>query len=237
MKRFYKDVATGPALDGGLSVLLDNRPVRTPGKSLLTAPTESMAQVIADEWRAQGDLIVPQTMPITTLLTTCIDRTIPERQPLTETVLSYLNSDLLCYRVPDDETGLHQEQNRLWSPWLTWFAGRFGHRLDTTTLLAAFSQADDAHRDISAYISSLGGHQFNVLQVATALTGSIVLALALTEQSITADQTYACVLCEELFYERTHKLEQHGLDPIEEKRRTALKDDLNACIAYLHLLD
>lgn len=237
MKRFYKDVTTGPALEHGWLVLLDGRPVRTPGKELLTAPTEKMAQALKAEWDAQTDEINPRLMPITTLLTTYTDRSMQEREAITLSVLAYLNGDLLCYRAPDDDSGLAAEQARLWDPWLTWFAGRFGHTLQTTTALSAFNQPDDAHTDVAGYIANLDDQHFNVLQVATALGGSIVMALALLEGAITAQQMYECALCEELFYERAHKLEQHGLDPIEERRRAGLMEDILACQAYLRLLD
>jgi len=237
MKRFYQDVTTGPGLDGGWVILLDGRPVRTPGKDLLCAPSPAMAGAVAQEWQAQGDTILPGTMPLTALLTTAIDRVAPERPAITQSVLSYLNGDLLCYRVEKgDAHGLDDEQARRWDPWLTWFAGRFGHTLHTTTTLSAFTQSDDAHTDISGYLSGLSLHQFNALQVATSLTGSIVLALALTEGSLSPEDAYACALCEELYFERRHKLEQHGLDPIEEKKRAALMTDLKACRAYLDVL-
>lgn len=236
MKRFYKEVSTAALTNGGWQILLDGRPVRTPGKFLLTAPTQAMAQALRQEWDAQSETIQPRTMPLTTLLTTCIERTIPDRLAITESVLAYLNGDLLCYRAPEDDTGLAAEQEKLWGPWLTWFAGHFGHTLHTTTSLVVVEQPDNAHQAISTHINTITDHEFNILQIATAVTGSIVLALAITQNAITPDEAYQCILCEELFYERKHRLEQHGLDPIEEKRRAGLLEDLNACRHYLALL-
>jgi hypothetical protein len=43
----------------------------------------------------------------------------------------------------------------------------------------------------------------------------------------------ACALCEELFYERAHRLEAYGSDPQEEKRRQVLLRELSACRDYL----
>jgi chaperone required for assembly of F1-ATPase len=239
MKRFYKDVSTGPALQGGKAsaVLLDGRPVRTPGKALLAAPSARLAEAIADEWRAQGESIDPATMPLTTLLTTCIDRIEHDREAIMLSVLAYLNGDLLCYRAdPTDETGLVAEEERLRQPWLEWFAGRFGHRLLTTTALSALRQPDDAHSDIAAFLSDLDDARFNIVQVATSLTGSLVLALALLEGAITPQQAYECTLCEELFHERRLDLGRYGPDPIEQKRRDALLYDLEACTRFLTLL-
>ena len=51
MKRFYKDVTVGTA-ESGFAVLLDGRPVRTPGRNMLILPTERLAAAIGREWQA-----------------------------------------------------------------------------------------------------------------------------------------------------------------------------------------
>ena len=50
-KRFYKDVAIKDEDGGGASLLLDGKPVRTPGKAPLLLPTRALAEAIAEEWR------------------------------------------------------------------------------------------------------------------------------------------------------------------------------------------
>lgn len=72
MKRFYKDVSIGPA-EGGFAVLLDGRPVKTPGRNLLVLPTERLAAAIAQEWQAQGDEVIAITMPLLRLANTVVD--------------------------------------------------------------------------------------------------------------------------------------------------------------------
>ncbi|MGC1348549.1 MAG: ATP12 family protein, partial [Xanthobacteraceae bacterium] len=51
-QRFYThaDVASGP---GGHVVQLDGKPVHTPARRLLAAPTLPLAQALAAEWEAQ----------------------------------------------------------------------------------------------------------------------------------------------------------------------------------------
>src|SRR5690349_23419075 len=51
--RFYKDVTIKHEEGGAASLLLDGKPVRTPGKSHLIFPTRALAEAAADEWRAQ----------------------------------------------------------------------------------------------------------------------------------------------------------------------------------------
>ena len=45
-KRFYKEVSTQPG-EGGWSILLDGRPVKTPAKRALHVPSETLATALA----------------------------------------------------------------------------------------------------------------------------------------------------------------------------------------------
>src|SRR5689334_14622693 len=72
-KRFYKEATIGEAGEGGFPVLLDGRPIRTPARRLLAAPTQALAQALAAEWNAQGDTIDPARMPLTRLANAIID--------------------------------------------------------------------------------------------------------------------------------------------------------------------
>jgi len=231
MERFYKDVTTGPDLAGGYAVLLDGRPVRTPEKETLSAPNAALAALIAAEWAAQDGAIKPDTMPLTQLLTTAIDRVKPNRDVITDQLLAYIDSDLLCYRAITPE-GMGDEQAKLWDPWLAWFTTRFGGTLATTTDLIRLDQDKVIHETLRTHVDGLDLHQFTLLQVAASVCGSIVLGLAVCDGAISPEDGYACALCEELFHERIHDLERHGLDPVEEKRRNAIMDDLRACDTY-----
>ena len=61
-KRFYTDVTVEGEGDG-FAVKLDGRSVKTPGKKLLALPTRAAAELVAEEWRAQGETIDPGSMP------------------------------------------------------------------------------------------------------------------------------------------------------------------------------
>ena len=61
MKRFYKEVSLAPG-EGGTRLLLDGRPVKTPGKKVLLLPKGGYANAVAEEWAAQGEKIDPATM-------------------------------------------------------------------------------------------------------------------------------------------------------------------------------
>ena len=72
-KRFYEKVSVQDK-DGGFCVMLDGRMLRTPGKVALQFDHEPHAQLVAAEWRDQGDEILPNTMPCTRLMNVLVSR-------------------------------------------------------------------------------------------------------------------------------------------------------------------
>src|SRR5262245_3362484 len=95
-KRFYSAVAVG-SVEGGYGILLDGRPVRTPAKKLLAVPVRRVAEAIAAEWAAQGELIQPATMPLTRIVNAAIDRVSGEMDAVRTDVVAHAASDLICY--------------------------------------------------------------------------------------------------------------------------------------------
>src|SRR5580693_3421060 len=71
-RRFYATAATAAVADG-YAVRLDDKPVHTPARRLLAAPTLALAEAIAAEWQAQQDVIDPAKMPLTRLANAIID--------------------------------------------------------------------------------------------------------------------------------------------------------------------
>src|SRR5262249_46159478 len=130
MKRFYKDVAvvSSPASGTAHGITLDGKPVKTPGQSLLSVPSHALAEAVAGEWRGQGETVSPETMPLTKLVNTAIDRVPANRQAIVEQIVGYGRTDLLCYRA-DSPAGLVVRQNAAWNPWLVWLADAHGARL------------------------------------------------------------------------------------------------------------
>ena len=72
MKRFYK-AAGAVACDGGFTVQLDGKPIRTPAKAPLIVPSEALANAIRDEWDAQDEKVDPDSMAQMTLAATAIE--------------------------------------------------------------------------------------------------------------------------------------------------------------------
>src|ERR1700688_829820 len=65
-KRFYASAGVGEA-DGGFTVTLDGKPIKTPSGRTVVVPSRSLAETIAAKWNAQAENIDPLTMPLTRL--------------------------------------------------------------------------------------------------------------------------------------------------------------------------
>jgi chaperone required for assembly of F1-ATPase len=149
VRRFYKTAAARP-VDGGHEVLLDERPVKTPGRERLVLPSAQLGQAVVDEWNAQGESIDPRSMPLTGLANAAIDRIMPDREAFGRGLALYGESDLLCYRA-EQPRGLVARQSELWDPILAWARHRFDvdfevvtgimHRPQAPTTLAQLARA------------------------------------------------------------------------------------------------
>src|SRR5207302_3456736 len=125
MKRFYKETAVD-AGDGGWRVLLDGKPMRTPAKAVLTAPTRALADAIASEWSNVPEKAEINTahLPLTRLAATGLDRVTGQRERVIDDTAKYAGTDLLCYRASNPDS-LVKRQQETWQPLLDWAGERY----------------------------------------------------------------------------------------------------------------
>jgi chaperone required for assembly of F1-ATPase len=157
MKRFYKSVAAD-ATPEGFRILLDGKPVRTPGGGMLLLPTAALADAVTQEWRGQGEEINPVSMPMLRLANTVLDGIRKDRAAVIAAILRFGEHDLLCYRA-EAPASLAERQAREWDAMLNWAAKAHGARLAMTSgvghiaqppeALAALERAIAAHDDFA----------------------------------------------------------------------------------------
>ena len=92
-RRFYKDVAVAGA-DGGYTVTLDGRQVKTPTKKPVVVASADLADVMRAEWDGQGEFVDPDLMPNVRLVNSAIEGGEGARQALIDDVVKY---GLLCF--------------------------------------------------------------------------------------------------------------------------------------------
>ncbi|MDA0338968.1 MAG: ATPase, partial [Proteobacteria bacterium] len=196
MKRFYKQAAATLVSDG-FGVQLDGRQIKTPAKHPLVLPNEALANAIVDEWMAQGDEIIPQSMPLTGLSNAAIDLGADHRDGLVQAVAEYAGTDLLCYRA-ESPAALRSHQDEKWQPLLDWASGRLEASFVVTAGILHVRQDDralDAARDYGAKHDGFGIVGLNKL---THAMGSFVLAMAVCETHIPVDEAFDLSVLDEL---------------------------------------
>jgi chaperone required for assembly of F1-ATPase len=229
MKRFYKQAAAGE-YEGAYAVLLDGRPVRTPHRTLLQLPTASLAAALADEWQAQTEEIVPAAMPLTQLASTALDRVAPQIGAVAAEIAKFAETDLVCYRA-DSPSSLVQAQSSAWSPLIDWMAETFGARLVITSGIQPVPQPSDTIAQVQNAVARFGAFPLAAVSRATAVTGSVVIALALAHGRLTGDEAADAAQIDEI-----HQMERWGREADAEERLAFARAELCAAERFLALL-
>jgi chaperone required for assembly of F1-ATPase len=228
VKRFYTSAAVAEA-DGAFSVALDGKPIRTPGKLMLTLPTRPLAEAIAEEWNGQGDEIDPAAMPMTRLANSALDRVEGRRAAVIDQITAYAESDLVCYRV-DAPEDLAARQAEAWQPLVDWLAEEIGATLAITTGITAVAQSDDALRAIMVAVARHPTFRLTALHAAATACGSVVLGLALGAGRIDAEQAWQAALVDELF-----QAERWGEEAESARRRAAIRTEIDNAARFFAL--
>jgi chaperone required for assembly of F1-ATPase len=227
-RRFYRQAAVEET-DGGFRVVLDGRPVRTPARGFLIAPSRRLADAIAAEWDAQGETIEPATMPLTRLANSIIDGVAAAPAPVAADIGKYLGSDLLFYRVEGPQR-LVERQTQLWDPVLAWAREAFGARFVLAQGVVHAAQPEGALAAARAAIPA-DPWRLAAAHVITTLTGSALLALAMLRGRLTAEEAWVAAHVDEDW-----NMEQWGRDEIALARRAARRAELGAAATVLALL-
>lgn len=228
-KRFYKDVSV-ETRDGGFAVLLDGRPVRTPKKLSLVVPTRGLAEAIAAEWAAQGDMIDPASMPLSKLAITALDGVADHMGEVAAEVVKFAGSDLLCYRAEAPE-GLVALQAKTWDPVLRWLEHELGARFVLAEGMMPVEQSRALLDGVARLVAPYDAMALTALHVMTTLMGSAALALAHTKGRLSADDAWTAAHVDEDW-----QISQWGVDVEAAERRAKRLREMQAASRFLELL-
>jgi len=225
-KRFYQRAHVGDAAP--FAILLDDRPVRTPAGNALALPSRALGEAVAAEWDAQQERIDPAVMPLTRLVNSVIDGVAMAPAPVAEEVVRYLGSDLVCYRA-DTPAGLVARQARHWDPILGWARDTLGARFVLAEGVMFAAQPDHAIVAASAAIPS-DPWRLGAVNVITTLTGSALIALALSQGRLTVDDAWTAAHVDEDW-----NMSQWGRDEVALARRATRFAEMQAAGTVLQL--
>jgi chaperone required for assembly of F1-ATPase len=212
-------------------VALDGKPLRTPARWQLLVPTLALADGIAAEWNAQGDLVNPRAMPLTGLANAAIDRVAPDPHGFATSLAVFAENELLAYRA-DYPAPLVAHQAAHWDPWLAWARKRYDIEFVTVSGIIHQPQPPATLARITAAYRAFDAFRLAALQPVVTISGSAVIGLAVAEGAMDAATAWAIGHLDELW-----QAEQWGKDPLAEAGHAERQADLGAAVSMLALLD
>ncbi len=195
MKRFWKDVAVEES-GAGFRVTLDGRPIRTQIGAAQIVPTRALAEVLAEEWRRQGEEVDPQAFLLRDLADYAIDHVPTDRMGTIAKLLPYGETDTLCYRADPDEP-LYRRQRELWDPLLADLETRHGTRLEPHSGIVHRPQPAAAMTRLQDLLAAQDDFTLAALHTLAPLAASLTVALAALEPDADAAALFAAANCEQ----------------------------------------
>jgi len=229
MKRFWNTVAVAASEDGH-AILIDGKPVRTPGRLPLALPNPALAEAVAEEWRAVADEIRPADMPLTGLANAAIERIAPDPAAFADGLARYAETDLLCYRAESPAT-LVERQAALWDPLIVWAQARYDVHFVVASGIVHRQQLEATLRRMAAAVAALSPWQLAALSPIVTITGSLIAGLALADGGADAETVWRAG---EL--DSDWQAEHWGEDPLATAARDSRRADFDSAARFLALL-
>ncbi len=227
---------TSQQTEQGIALMLGGVTLKTPAGNALIVPTAALADALVAEWRdagqgiGQGGKINKQLLRLTPIACVAIDIASASREAMLADILPYIDTDLVCYRAGDIPE-LSGQQGDALDPLITWIRERFAIRLVTTTGLMPVRQEPGNQEKLGAVLAGFSPWKLAAFAVAAKPLGSVVLALALVEGKLKAEDAYNFAHLEEQY-----ETLKWGMDDEKEQALRAKKQDIDAVARFLRLL-
>lgn len=207
---------------GGFALVLDGKLRQTPAGKLYLCPAPALAEALAEEWQQAPKDFDPRTMPITQLVATAHDLTSSARPDCIERVMRFAMGDQLCFRAAHPAT-LVRRQYELWQPYLDWALTQFDALLLVTEGLQPLEQPPLSLQALRRAVEKYDDFTLTALEQACSVTGSLLLALALTQGWQSAEAVFQAAELEAHF-----QTENWGSDPEAIARLAAIQTELQS---------
>ncbi len=226
MKRIYTTTSVAEE-SNGFAVLLDAATLRTPARRPVRLPTRPLAEAIAAEWAAQGEVIDRAALPLTSLACIALDLAADKAEEMREELAEYGSTDQLCYRDP----ALKGKDAALADPLLDWAHTTFAAKLRVTDGIVPVEQPAESLEALRRALLPLSIWELAAVSLSAGILRSLVASLALLHRRIDAEEAFRLAGLEE-----TQQAEQWGMDPVQEARLAVWQRDLAAVAQWLELL-
>ena len=159
-----------------------------------------------------------------------MDRVADDPEGYVDQIAAYGGTDLICYRAQAPQE-LVVRQVRVWQPLLDWARETFGSELVVTDGLLPVEQNPDALARLRAAVGAHDAFELAALGVVTSASGSLVVALALSEGHLDATTAFDVSQLDE-----SYQVEIWGKEAEAEARRQILRAEIDCAADFLELL-
>lgn len=198
------------AADGGFTVLLDGRNLKSPARNPFAVQSEELAHVVATEWDMQGEEVKTHVMYVTGLCNTSIDEPMRlTKEQRIDNLMPFLETDTVLLHADTPDVFVDM-QNEEWGPIVQRFNQRLGVELEPTYLLYPPPHPEQSLETVRQKLLSYTNWQLTGAEFAIEAARSLILGLELLDGSVNATQAAELSLLEQKFQtERFGEVEWH----------------------------
>ena len=201
IKRFYDTVSISNIPQTcQYNLLLNNKTVKTPLGELLVFPSEGIASAVAMEWELQTEFVIPNTMPINTIMMTYIDvdSKILKKEKLDQ-IRRFLQTDTIRFPHLDPTSPLVSAQQQYWSKLESYLATRGITMTKSLNGIAIPPETDAEIEKINSEIlSQYDPLKLTMLEVASKYLKSGTIGIGLLDGVLTPSEAFKAAYVEEI---------------------------------------
>ena len=227
--RKWKNVSVQKSMIG-FKIFLDKEELLTPKSNAFLMTSEKLATQVAKEWESQEKFLRPSTMRLTTFVNSAIDKVKEDYSLIVEDLLSYGETDLLCYKA-ESPKDLVELQNLHWDPILKWSAKDLGIRLRCFSGIKYQSQALKEIEKIRKILEKFDHFTLTAFSELVTISGSMLLALALYFNEVDVERAWHKSVLDEVW-----QASKWGYDEESTRVRKNKLDDFKFAFEFLSLL-
>mgnify|MGYP004518930529 CR=1 FL=1 len=195
MKRFWQEV-TLAEVAGGWRVLLDGRAVRTQGGAAQVVRTRALAEALAAEWAAQGDVVDPRSFPVRDLVDLALDKVASDPADQAARLMRYAETDTLLYRADPDEA-LHRRQLDQWEPLVRAIEARHDVTFERVSGIIHRPQPPATLEVLRRVLLQQDAWRLAAIATLAPLAASLIVALNALDEGASAEELFAAANLEE----------------------------------------
>ena len=230
MKKFWKKVEVKEIFINTFQVRLDKKILKTPMKKDLRFLNYQIASETSKEWDIEGTIINIDGMIFYGLVSTAIDKISKNRNLFINQILSFIDTDLICYRA-DAPNELVQLQNKKWDPIISIIEKYTGFRLETFTGIMPSKQKKVVHIKVKQLVNQFSDLEISALHRITNVTGSIFLSLCILKGDLDKNHAFEFSFLDELW-----QAENWGNEEEASKKRDNILLELNRLTYFVDCL-